>query len=112
MLEHDQIKISGLTIVRNAISNGYLIAEVLDTLVAISDEVIVCDGFSTDGTFEYLSTRGDIKLYQDVWNLQSNDGFEFASITNKGMSRCTGDYIFYLQADELIHEDQYENLEN
>lgn len=106
----NQIKISGLTIVRNAISNGYLIAEVLDTLVAISDEVIVCDGFSTDGTFEYLSTRGDIKLYQDVWNLQSNDGHEFANITNKGMSRCTGDYIFYLQADELIHEDQYENL--
>ena len=104
------MKISGLTIVRNAIANGYLIAEVIDTLVAISDEVIVCDGFSTDGTFEYLSTRGDIKLYQDVWDLQSSNGFEFANITNKGMSRCTGDYIFYLQADELIHEDQYEDL--
>ena len=104
------MKISGLTIVRNALSNGYLIAEVIDALVAVSDEVIVCDGFSDDGTFEYLQTRDDIKLFQDDWDLQSVDGFEFAKITNKGIQRCDGDYIFYLQADELIHESQFSKL--
>jgi len=102
--------ISGLTIVRNALSNGYMIAEVIDTLAAVSDEVIVCDGFSTDGTFEYLQTRDDIKLFQDNWNLKSQNGLEFAKITDHGLKRCTGDYIFYLQADELIHENQIEPL--
>lgn len=104
------MKISGLTIVRNALINGYMIAEVIDTLAAVADEVIVCDGHSTDGTFEYLQTRSDIKLFQNDWNLQSNNGLEFAQITNHGLKRCTGDYIFYLQADELIHENQIDAL--
>jgi glycosyltransferase involved in cell wall biosynthesis len=104
------VKVSGLTIIRNAFTNGYLIAEVLDNLCAISDEVIVCDGYSTDGTLEYLKSRNDIKIFQDRWNLNSKNGLEFANITNCGLERCTGDYIFYLQADELIHESRLPDL--
>ena len=102
--------ISGLTIIRNAITNGYPIAEVIDTLQSICDEVIVCDGMSDDGTIEYLRSRTDIKLFQDDWDLQSNNGLEFAKITNLGLSRCTGDYVLYLQADELIHEKDMQKL--
>ena len=97
------MKISGLTIIRNAFVNGYPIAEVIDNLALISDEIIVCDGYSTDGTAEYLQSRNDITLYQDRWNLQSKNGLEFANITNCGLERCSGDYIFYLQADEIMH---------
>lgn len=107
------MKISGLTIIRNAISNGYLIAEVIDNLRMISDEVIVCDGFSTDGTAEYLQKRaqsGDIILYQDEWRIGSQNGLEFASITAKGLERCSGDYIFYLQSDEIVHENDVATL--
>jgi len=104
-------KVSGLTIVRNAISNGYMIAEVIDTLAAVAEhQIVVCDGHSDDGTYEYLQTRNDIELFQDRWDLESENGLEFAKITNLGLKRCTGDYIFYLQADELIHEDQIEQL--
>lgn len=105
------MKISGLTIVKNAISNGYLIAEVIDNLTAIADEIIVCDGYSTDGTAEYLKQRSDIILYQDHWHT-SNNGKEFANITNLGLSRCSGDYICYLQADEIIHENQIDALKS
>lgn len=94
---------SGLTIVRNAIENGYPIAEVLDCLRVICDEIIVLDGGSTDGTYEYLCTQRDIKIHQDPWNLAGKDGLEFARVTNIGISKCKGDYIFYLQADELLH---------
>lgn len=97
------MKISGLTIIRNAFVNGYPIAEVIDNLALISDEIIVCDGYSTDGTAEYLQNRTDITLYQDHWNLQSKNGLEFANITNCGLERCSGDYVFYLQADEIMH---------
>ena len=57
-----------------------------------------------------MKTRDDIQLFQDDWNLQSRDGLEFAKITNYGLQRCTGDFIFYLQADEIIHEDQIDKL--
>lgn len=104
------MKISGLTIIRNAINNGYPIAEVLDCLRVISDEIIVLDGYSTDGTYEYLCTQNDIKTYQDNWNINSKSGLEFARITNLGLQRCHGDYIFYLQADELLHHHDIEKI--
>lgn len=97
--------ISGLTIIRNAIINGYPIAEVIDNLKLISKEIIVLDGYSDDGTYEYLCTIPGIKIYQDKWNLSSKDGLEFAHITNLGLSRCSGDHIFYLQADEIMHDE-------
>jgi glycosyltransferase involved in cell wall biosynthesis len=95
--------ISGLTIVRNALSNGYQIAEVIDCLRVISDQIVVLDGYSTDGTYEYLRTQPDIKIHRDEWNCSSRKGLEFARITDLGIKRCKGDYIFYLQADEVLH---------
>lgn len=97
------MRFSGLTIVRNAISNGYPIAEVLDCFRVICDEIVVCDGFSDDGTFEFLCSQSDVVVYQDVWDLSSRCGLEFARITDLGFGRCGGDYVFYLQADELLH---------
>lgn len=97
--------ISGLTIVRNAIENGYPIAEVIDCLRVICDEIVVLDGHSVDGTYEYLCTQNDIKLFRDKWNLNGTNGLEFARITNMGLERCKCDHIFYLQADELLHYD-------
>jgi len=104
------MKISGLTIIRNALSNGYTICEVLDNLRLISDEIIVCDGFSDDGTFEYLQSVPDIKLYQDKWDLHSQHGFEFTRIAELGLSRCSGDCVFYLQADEVMHNEDIMRL--
>ena len=106
------MKISGLTILRNGIDSGYTFIETIKTLLKICDEVIVIEGYSTDNTMEALATiKSDkVKIIRQEWNLQSNAGLEFAKITNQGMKQCTGDYIFYLQADELIHENDCEKL--
>jgi len=105
------MKISGLTIVRNSISNGYFIKEIIEQLKTVCDEIVVLDGYSTDDTYELLKTIDGINLYQDNWN-KSSFGDEFCKITNLGMSRCTGEYIFYLQADELIHEKDLPTIKN
>lgn len=102
--------ISGVTIIRNALNNGYPIAEVISCLKRISDEVVICDGFSTDGTYEYLQKVDGIKLYQDVWDIGSQNGLEFARITNLALDRCNCDYILYLQGDEIIHDHDLESL--
>lgn len=106
------MKLSGLTIIRNAFDNGYMIDEVIKNLKAICDEVIVCDGYSDDGTAEYLKTVDGITLYQDKWNTSSSEGLEFRKITDLGKSRCNGDYIFYLQSDELVKESELPSIKN
>lgn len=99
------MKLSGLTLVRNGFECGYTFIETIKTLEAICDEVIVCEGYSTDNTFEAIKQHKSDKtiIYQDEWQ-KSSCGLEFARITNLGMSRCSGDYIMLLQADEIIHE--------
>lgn len=82
----------------------------MDCLRVISDEIIVLDGYSTDGTYEYLYTQPDIKIYRDEWNVSGQNGLEFARITNLGLERCDGNHIFYLQADELLHHNDISKI--
>lgn len=96
--------ITGITIIRNALQNGYPIAEVIQNLDQISQEIIIIDGHSTDGTYQYLQTLNNpkIKLIQTHWQ-QGNNGQEFATITNQALQHATQQYIHYQQADEIYH---------
>lgn len=99
--------ISGLTLIRNAIKCGYCITQTINCLDQISDEIIVMEGNSDDGTIcileELQAKNSKIKIIHSDWDLKSSDGLEFKRITDQGMKLCEGDYIFYLQADEIMH---------
>lgn len=105
------MKTSGLLIIRNGVECGYTFQEALLTLDAVCDEIIVCEGYSTDSTFDEIESLKNpkIKIFRDAWE-RCADGSEFARVTNLGLRRCTGDYIFYLQADELVHENDLPGL--
>ena len=65
-------------------------------------EIIVVDDGSTDNTEEVLSGFGDrIKYHKQV-----NAGVAFAR--NKGISLSSGQYICYLDSDDIWHPDKLE----
>lgn len=67
-------------------------------------EIIVVDDASTDNTEEILSvTYGDKIIYT---RLAQNGGGAVAR--NKGMERASGNYIAFLDADDLWHEQKLE----
>lgn len=70
-------------------------------------EVVVVDDFSqdsnTDSILQFWEQKG-IQVYQRMLN---ND---FASQKNFLNSKCNGDYIFQLDADEMISEETFHNL--
>lgn len=97
--------ISGLTLIRNATHCGYPIELVIDCLDVISDEIIVMEGHSTDNTLELLHKINNpkLKIIKSHWDLKSTDGLEFKTITDNGLKHCSGNFIFYLQGDEVMH---------
>ena len=102
------MRISGLTLGYQALSNGYPIVECVRSLLSFCDEVVANIGASNDGTREALIALGDsrVKLIEQPWDLSLREKGRLLSVeTNRGMSNCTGDWIFYLQADEILHED-------
>ena len=101
------MKISGFSFVRDALRLDYPIVEAITSILPICDEFFVAVGKSTDGTLEAIRAIGDekIKVIETVWDPRYFvHGAINALQTNVALSHCTGDWCFYLQADEVVHE--------
>ncbi|HXQ20207.1 MAG TPA: glycosyltransferase [Candidatus Acidoferrales bacterium] len=102
------MKISGFTFVRNAVDLYYPVVESITSILPICDELVVAAGDSTDGTTALIRgiNNPKIKIIETVWDQsQFVRGATNAQQTNIALDACTGDWAFYLQADEVVHED-------
>ena len=111
------MKTCGVTIIRNAILYDYPVLESIQSVLPLVDEFVVLVGSSEDGTLDLIKGLKDekIKIYESVWDESKREGGELLAIeTNKALKYIPKeiDWIFYIQADELIHEDDYENIKS
>lgn len=101
------MNLSVIMVIKNGIENGYTFLESIRSVVDVADEFLISDGYSTDGTYDYLMAAADrfknIHLYRDHWN-PSGHGEAIAVMTNRIKARAKGDWIYNIQADEVIHE--------
>ena len=100
--------LSGFTFCRNAIAFDYPIVESIRSILPIVDEYVVNVGRSDDGTLDLIRSIGDpkIRIFETEWDeTLRRDGLIFSQQTNLALARCKGDWAFYLQADEVVHED-------
>jgi glycosyltransferase involved in cell wall biosynthesis len=101
------MRISGFTFVRNAIDLYYPVVESITSILPICDEFVIAAGDSTDGTTALLRGINDpkIKIIDTVWDERHFvRGASNAEQSNIALDACTGDWAFYLQADEVVHE--------
>lgn len=101
--------ISGFTMVRNADKYYFPIQEAIRSILPIVDEFVVAlgDNDPDDKTREKIEAIGSdkVKIIDRVWDEKDFvDGRIFANETSFALSQCTGDWCFYLQADEVVHE--------
>ena len=113
-------KISGFTFIKNGISLGYPIAESIQCLEPLCDEIIINIGFddpelkNDDGTEAYLKktfTGSKFKFLKSWWDpALTSQGLILSQQTNIALKECQGDICQYIQGDECIHEDDYEKI--
>ncbi len=102
------MKVSGFTFCRDAVRFDYPLVESIRSILPIVDEYVVNVGKSDDGTLELVRAIGDpkIRIIESVWDESlRKDGLIFSQQTNLALARCAGDWAFYLQADEVVHEE-------
>jgi len=107
------MKICGFTIVRNGVKFDYPFAESIRSLLPIVDKLVINYGVSEDETLAVLKSIMDpkIEIFQAEWDLSMREGGKLLSYeTNRALKRCQGDWGFYLQADEVLHEDEYNKI--
>jgi len=103
------MKISGFTIVRNAIKYDYPVVESIRSILPLCDEVVVAVGNSDDGTRELIASidPSRIRIVDTVWDESLRKEGEVLSVeTNKALQAVSPDtdWAFYIQADEVVHE--------
>jgi hypothetical protein len=99
------MKVSGFTIVRNIIKLKYPVLESINSILPICDEFIINVGESEDGTLELIKSiqSPKIRIIQTVWDMSRGPSV-LAEQTNIALKDCSGDWAFYLQTDEVVHE--------
>ncbi len=99
--------ISGFMILKDVLKQGYPFVEAIASALPICDEFLISEGYSTDGTYETLkkisSINSKVKIYRNKWP-DKKDPTVLADVTNDVRSKCKFDYIFSIQANEIVHE--------
>src|SRR5687767_10759543 len=111
-MSHSSPSISGFTMARNATLLHYPIRESIASALPIVDEFVVALGAGDEGdrTREEIDSLGSdkIKIIDTVWDIDAFPrGMEHAHQTDIAKNACRGEWLLYLQADEVLHEDDH-----
>lgn len=102
------MRVSGFSFVRDAVRLSYPVAEAIRSILPICDEFVIAVGESQDETLERIQSIGDpkVRILRSTWD-ESHfvHGAINAVQTNIALDACTGDWAFYVQADEVVHEE-------
>ncbi len=102
------VSISGFTFLRNAVDLGYPFVESIRSLLPLVDEFVIALGRSSDDTLHRVRALAEpkIRIIETVWNERMAErGFVYAQQKMIAQYACLGDWAFYLEADEVLHED-------
>ncbi len=101
------ISISGFTFIRNGVELGFPFEASIRSLLPLVDEFVVAVGRGNDDTLARVLAIGDpkIRVIETLWNERMADrGFVYAQQKMIAQYACTGDWAFYLEGDEVVHE--------
>lgn len=106
------MKVSGFTFLRNGEMLNYPFVASIRSILPLVDEMVVALGPCADRTPELLRAIGDpkIRIIETTWNERirpdvSIQGFVYGQQKSIALFNCTGDWAFYLEGDEVVHED-------
>ncbi len=101
--------ISGYTFVRNAIKLGYPLKESILSILDLVDEFVIAyiEGDEDDSTLAVIqSINSDkIKIVRAKWEPEKySKNTLYSYLSDVAKNECKGDWLFYLQVDEVVHE--------
>jgi glycosyltransferase involved in cell wall biosynthesis len=109
------MKVTGFSFVRNAVLYDYPVVEALSSILPICDAVVVAVGQSDDGTLELVKNiHPKVRVVETVWDDSLRHGGRVLAIeTDKAFRAIAADsdWAFYLQADEVVHENDLDAIQ-
>lgn len=107
------MKVSGFSFLRDGVRLGYPFEESIRSALPVCDEFIVAVGAGDDGTLERLRAMNEpkLRLIPTTWNERCRShGYVYGQQKMIAQFNCTGDWAFYLEGDEVLHEQDIDRL--
>ena len=107
------MKISGFSFIRDGVKLGYPFQESIRSALMVCDEFVVAVGASDDPTLALLQAMNEprLRIIETTWNEQCRShGFVYGQQKMIAQYNCTGDWAFYLEGDEVLHENDAASL--
>ena len=104
---------SGFTVIRNACLMGYPVVQSIKSVLPLVDEFVVGLGQSDDDSRSLIDSIGNpkIRILDTIWDTtKTKGGLILSEKTNEALDFCAHDWCFYIQADEVIHEEDYPHI--
>lgn len=108
--------VSGYLTVRNANRMNYPWQATVNSMLGFCDEVVVVDGGSDDDTWSELQAWSNDEPKLSIEQIAIPDDHpSFAYETDGKLkaaarSKCTSDFCWQMDADEIVHEDDYSKV--
>jgi glycosyltransferase involved in cell wall biosynthesis len=104
------MKLSIYTGIQNGLFFDFHVVAMLRHHLPLEDEIIVDEGYSTDGTYEAIRNLDPkIKVFRNVWD-RSDPLTWHIKFKNRARQQCTGDWCILLDSDEFIPEWEWDRL--
>jgi hypothetical protein len=107
------MKVSAFTFIKNGQLLGYPFIQSIKSVLPIVDEFIINVGLGEDSTLDEIKNIHDpkIRIIQSHWNDNMKDrGFVYGQQKMIAQYNCTGDWAFYIEGDEIYHENDLDKI--
>ena len=107
------MKVSAFTFIKNGQILGYPFLQSIQSILPIVDEFVSNGGLSDDETLDLIRSIQDkkIRIIQSKWNDGMHDrGYVYGQQKMIAQFNCTGDWAFYIEGDEVYHEEDLEKI--
>jgi len=107
------MKVSAFTFIKNGQILGYPFVQSIKSVLPIVDEFVINVGKSEDNTLEIINSieSNKIRVIESSWSDHMTEkGYVYGQQKMIAQFNCTGDWLFYVEADEVYHEQDLENI--
>lgn len=107
-MSSDTPPVSGVSIVRNATILDYPVEVALLSILPLVEELHVNVGLGDDDTIDRVRSLSDPRIQIHVTDWGDSSGRRLRDLaveTNRVLDRCRHDWALYIQADEVLHEE-------
>ena len=107
------MKVSAFTFIKNGQILGYPFLQSIQSILAIVDEFVINVGESEDDTLLLIQSLASpkIRIIESHWNDSMQDrGYVYGQQKMIAQFNCTGDWAFYIEGDEIYHENELDKI--